>query len=123
MTTAEDAAEVAGNTIGTWLKALGGTAASGAGAVGAQSAADPVMAWWSAVFALATAGMTLIFVGARVVSTCLEIGVKWEAWRQARLQRRAEHRMLSDLGLASTFPDKLDTRPQVYAQEARRPDA
>lgn len=122
MTTAEDAAETAGNAIGTWLKALGGTTASGVGAVGAQ-AADPEMAWWSAVFALATAGMTLAFVGARVVATCLEIGVKWEAWRQARLQRRAEHRMLSDLGLASTFPDGLDTRPQVYAQEARRPDA
>ena len=51
------------------------------------------------------------------------LGSQWEAWRQARLQRRAEHRMLSDLGLASTFPDKLDTQPQVYAQEARRSDA
>lgn len=113
MTTAEDAAQAAGSTIGTWLKAIGGTAASGAGAVGAQ-AADPIMAWWSAVFALATGGMTLLFVGARVVSTCLEIAAKWEAWQQARTQRKAERQLLRDLGLAQTNPDELDTQPGAY---------
>ena len=113
MTTAEDAAEAAGSTIGTWLKALGGTAASGAGAVGAQSAADPVMAWWSAVFALATAGMTLIFVGARVISTCIEIARKWEDWKLARIHGRYERQMLDELGLAPTNPDQLDTRPDI----------
>ena len=114
MTTAEDAAEAAGNTIGTWLKTLGGTAATGAGAVGAQSAADPFMAWLSAVFALATAGMTLIFVGARVVSTCFEIAERFEKWKLARIHRRYERQMMDELGLAPTNPDELDTRPAAH---------
>ena len=109
-----DATLAASDTAMTWLKTLLGTAGATGGAVAAQTATDPLLATWSAIFGLATAGMTMLFVGARLIRTVIEIGERWEAYKVAKMHRKAERQMLHDLGLAPTNPDDLDTRPSAY---------